>query len=179
MAGGATRVVFDFERRAGRDFLRDRGLDQVDVAVIFADGGFDEDRIGIAEVRLHLIEQARHLLHAREDVPDAHVVRRVILRERQEERIADQLHWDGRVVAIILNLVEFEQAEPDLVVDKLPFGGVLRVERRGRRLGAEALAPVRVEGALRSHRLQAHVVKLGIECDRLAGFRVDVRVVAG
>ena len=82
-------------------------------------------------------------------------------------------------MAIIVNPVEFEQVQADLIVNKLPVGGVLRIERGERRLDAKSLAPAGVKFALLVHRLQAHVVELGVEFDFLARFRINVDVISG
>ncbi len=82
-------------------------------------------------------------------------------------------------MAVIVNLVEFEEVQADLVVDELPVGGVLRAERGERSFGAKPLAPACVERALLVHRFQAHVVELGVEFDFLARLRVDVDVISG
>ncbi len=179
MAAGATWSYSAFSGDPAGISLAMIVLDEVDVAVVFRDRRADEDRIGVAEVRFHLIEQPRNLADARKHVAETHVVRRVALRERQEQRAADQLDRNRGVVAVILNFVEFEQVEADLIVNELPIGGVLGTERRERSLGAKAFAPAGVERALRVHGLQAQVVELRVELDLLARLRIHVNVISG
>ncbi len=80
---------------------------------------------------------------------------------------------------VILDAVEFEQVESDLVVDEPPVGGILDAEGGKRSLGAEALAPLRVDAALFRHAGGAHVVEQRIERDAFAGLGIDVLVVSG
>ena len=98
---------------------------------------------------------------------DADVVRRVILGERQEQRVADQFHDDGGIVFVALNVIELEEVEADLIVYQLPIGGVFRVHCRRRRLFVESFAPVGVELALLGDGFQTEIVQLGIQSDRL------------
>jgi hypothetical protein len=44
-------------------------------------------------------------------------------------------------VLVVLDLLEFQQVQPDLVVDEAEVGRILRVQRIDRRLLLEALAP--------------------------------------
>ena len=46
----------------------------------------------------------------------ADVVGRIILRQRKEQRVADQLHDDGGIVFVTLNAIELEEIEADLIV---------------------------------------------------------------
>jgi len=168
-----------FQRRSGRDRGRDRVLDQVDVAVVFFDGDLDEDGVGVEELVAGLVEEARGGGEAREDVAEADVPGRVLVGEGLEECPAEQFDVDGGVVPVILDTVVFEQLERDLVVDKLPVGGVLGAERDERNLAAEALAEFGIRTAQVGDAGGADVVEQGIERDGLAGFGVEVLVIPG
>ena len=82
-------------------------------------------------------------------------------------------------MAIVLNLVEFEQVLADLIVDELPIGGVFGAERGERGLGMKAFAPGGVEIALMGDGFEAEVVEQGIEFDFLAGLGIEMGVIAG
>ena len=154
-------------------------MDQVDISFVFLNCRVDENRVGIAQIFLHLVEQAWNLADPRKDVAQPHVLWRVALRERKKNRVADQLDRNGWVMAIALNVVQLEQAETNLIVDEVPIGGVLGSKRRDRSLGAKALPPLGVESALLGKGCEAHVVQQSIELDGFAGFRVNVLVISG
>jgi hypothetical protein len=96
-----------------------------------------------------------------------------------KQRAAQQLDIYSRVVLVILDAVQFEQGESYLVIYQLPVGSVLETERGDRSLAVEALAPLCVGALLFLHASRAYVIEQRIECDGLAGLRVEVLVVAG
>ena len=169
-------VVLRFERRTCRDIGGHR-VHQIEIAFVLSHRRRDEDGIGVRQLRLGLIEEARNLADARDHVAHANFLRRVLLRQRQKQPVADQLHVSRRVVLVILDLVELEQVERDLVVDQAVVGGVLRVQTRDRRLGLKALSPLAIELLLGGNSLRAHVVELRVEIDRLAGLGIEMLVV--
>ncbi len=177
--GGPDLVIFGGQLRTGGDFRGDGTENQIDVALIFLNGGVDPNRVAIGEVGFHLFQQARNLLDAIENLRDADIVRGVGLGQRKEERIADEFDDGGRVVAVVLNFVEFEKVEADLIVDELPVGGVFGIEGGDGSFGVEAVAPGGVEGALLGDGFEAQIVEQGVEFDFLAGFGIRVNVVAG
>ena len=56
-------------------------------------------------------------------------MRRVFQHKRIEQRVANQLDVDGRIVAIALDLVELQQRQIDRVIDDLKVGALLGRER--------------------------------------------------
>ena len=134
-----------------------------------------EMKMGSASVSCDfgLIEEARDLADARDYVAHAHFLRRVLLRQRQKQAVADQLHVAGGIVLVVLDLFELQQVERDLIVDQAEVGGVLRIQRGDRRLGLEALPPLAIELLLRRHACGADVVELRVKIDRLAGLGIE------
>src|SRR6202041_2304023 len=108
---------------------------------------------------------------AGEDVAQSDVLGRIVIGERLKKRSTQQFHVDGRVVLVILDAIEFEQAEGDLVVNQLPIGCVLNAERAKWRLGVETLAPMRIEATLFRHAGDTYIVEQRIERDGFARLR--------
>ena len=82
-------------------------------------------------------------------------------------------------MTVVLDFVEFKKVQPDLVINQLPVSGVLNIQRRNRRLFAEALAPALVKCALVVDPLQTEVVEESVQFDSLAGLCVNVFVISG
>ncbi len=170
-------VVLRFERRTGR-YIGSHRVNQIYVALVLFHRSRDEDGIGVRELRFGLVEEAGNLANARNHVAHAHFLGRVLLRQRQKQPIADQLHVACGIVLVILYLVELEQVEGDLVVDQAKVGGILRVQTCDRRFCLKSLPPLTVKLLLRGDSLRTDVVELRIEIDRLARLRVEMLVVA-
>ena len=81
------------------------------------------------QVRLALLNQRRNLLQALDDRAITLIERRVFEHKRIEQRVAHQFDIDRRIVAIALDLVEFQQRQVDLVIDDLVIGVVFGRER--------------------------------------------------
>ena len=62
-------------------------------------------------------------------MPNAGLFGGVTLSQRQEDRVPNQLDNNGRIVAIVLDLVEFKKIQSDLVVNQLPIRGIFNVQR--------------------------------------------------
>ena len=105
---GSRLVIARPHRRTGRNICRKR-IDKVAVTFVFLDRGGDEDRIGVSELRLCLIEEARDLDDAGDDVADPHFFGGVFLGKRQEQAVTYQFNIDGGIVFVVLILVELQQ----------------------------------------------------------------------
>ncbi len=169
-------VVTRLQGRSVWNRLADRVLDEVDVARVLVYRNLDEDWIRVYEGSPCLLECAGHLLETTEDVGEACLLRRVLLGQRQEQRVADRLHLPRRIVPGVLDPLVLEQLKGDLVIDQLPVGRFLAPQSL-LRCCRESSAPLAVETRLGCVTLRAEVVEHGIELDALSRHRVAMFVV--
>src|SRR5260370_42311120 len=98
------------------DLLFNIALDQINVAVVFFQSNFHVDGVGIHECAFRLIEKARNLLQARKHVAEANLFRSIVLSQRQEESVSDQLDINRGVVLQRMDFVEIQQVQQNLVI---------------------------------------------------------------
>ena len=96
-------------------------------------------------------------------MPDAIGQRRVLQRQRGEQRVARHFHVHGGVVQIGLGFFQIEQAKRNLVLNDAKIGAGLGGQRLGFHLVLEALAKAPVVFALVVEGGRAHVVELLIQ----------------
>ena len=110
---GRARVV-------GPQIVGNRGaqslVDQLDIALILLDGHLGPDVRRRDQVDSRLVEIQRHLLQAGDDVLEALRLGSVLEHRRVEQRIAERLDVQSRIVQGRVHLVQVEQRECGLVL---------------------------------------------------------------
>jgi len=104
-------------------------IDEVDVASVFVARDARLDRWGVAQVGARLREQSRHRTQPRDDVVETLGFGRVLQLKRRENRVADQLDVEDRVVTVRLQAVETEERQLDLVAHDAAVNTLLGIER--------------------------------------------------